>query len=459
MPRSSSTSRPEVRRRDRHKVYAVADFQDEGRGDSSPSPATTKESSKGSCSSRAATLSRGERERCASKAASTGGRVGVRVDDRNSLHEAPAAPISAAATAAANFGSVGPGAEPPVAVASHAFAHEEPQTETLESSRSKSREQEKDGAGPSFPGDERVAVLSSEEGVAIRGSVDKGGNTEPSRRYHSGKGDIAGSRPGSTNTNNEEEAETLPDSFNLSDEYGLEGASTGRNHHDDEDDYDDKVEEPVFFGLDVESTSSGNREKRGRGQRRPAAGRYSRTRRDDDDSSSEYEPRQEKCAGGMYASASGSDGWPSSSQERQLHHGKTSQPQLWFGRRTRQNSRRPLLTAPKRNSRVVPVEAAGERRVGESEGTRRHRRGRSRNGAQYRSPPPRRHLHEGAEDDNHRRRYRRGVSGRRSRDSSRLAQTETESTTGETNNRFEAEVARLRRENEALKLQQEQSTR
>ena len=461
MPRSSSTSRSEVRRRDRHKVYAVADCQHEGRDGAFPAPTAIEEGLKGDCSSRAARLSRGE-ERCDPRAAAIGGGGGTRVDNRNSSHGESAAPAGpAGVVAATNLGSVGPGAEPPVAVASHAFAHEEPQTEAFESNqanRSKSREQDKDGAEPSFPGDERMGVSSSEEGIDIRGRVGRGDTTEHNRGYHSGKEDVAGSRPGSTNTN-EEEAETLPDSFNLSDEYGLEGASTGRNLRDDEDGYDDNAEEPAFFGLGVEPTSSGNREKRDRGQGRPAAGRYSRIRRDDGDSSSEYEPRQEKRGGRVYASASDSDGWPSSSQERQgYHEGTSPPPQLWLGRRTRHNSRRPLLTAPKRSSRIVPVEAPGERQAGEGEGTRRHRRGGSRNGAQYRSPPPRRRPR-GVEDDDHSRRSHRGASGRRSAHSRRLAQSETEFMAEEGNRGFEAEVARLRRENEALKQQQERPTR
>lgn len=456
MPRTSSTSRSDARRQDRHKVYAVAGFQDEDRGAYYPSPAIKKEGLKGNCSSRAATIARGEGECCDSRAASTGGRVGVRLDDRNSSHEAP---VASAAAAAANPGSVGPGAEPPVAVASHAFSHEDPHTEALPSNSSESGQPENAGDGPSFPDDERVAVLSSEENVSTGRSVDRGCTTETNRRCHGGKEDTAGSRPGSTNTNNEEEAETLPDSFNLSDEYGLEGASTGRNRDDDDEDYSNKVGEQAFFGFDVESTSSGNRDKRGRGHGRPAAGRHSRTRRDDDDYSSGYETRQGKRVEGVYPSASDSDDWPSSSRERQTDREQTSpQPQLWFGRRTRQDSRRPLLTATKRNSRIVPIEAAGERGVGEIEGTRRHHRGRSRNGAQYRSPPPRRHPRV-AEGDHHLRRGRRGFSGPRSRHSKRLAQTETESVSGEANYAFESEVARLRRENEALKQQRERATR
>lgn len=463
MPRSSSTARLEVRRRDRHKVYAATDLQKEGRSesDTSPPPAALKECSEGNCSTRVTALSRAEREHCDSKAVSNGGLVGRRVDIRNSYHEAPVG-AAAAAAAVEKFGIVGPGAEPPVAVASHAFAHEEPHKETVPSNRCwKSREHEKEGAGPSFPGDEGMDVPSNKDDVRIPGSVDRGGTSEPSRRCHHGKEDTAGSRPESSNTNNEEEAETLQDSFNLSDEYGLEGASTGRNHQEDDDDCDEeKVEKPVFFGLDVESTSSGNREKRGQGQGRPAGGRYLRTRRNDDESSSEYEPRQhDDGSRGVYASASDSDCWPSSSRERQTNKGRTSsQQQPWFGRRARQNSRRPLLTAMKRNSRIVPLEDVGERRAGESEGTRRHRRSSSRNSAQHRSPTPRQHAR-GPGDDNHRRRSRRGVSGHRNRGSRRRAQTETESMSGGPNYRFEAEMARLRRENEALKQQRERSTR
>lgn len=459
MSRCSSTSRSEVRRRDRHKVYAAADLQARGRtgSDASPSSAAKKEGSKGSCSSRAAAPSRGEGERFASTAVSTDGSIGERVDDRNGPHEAPA--VATAAAAAANLGSVGPGAEPPVAVASHAFAHEELQTRASHRLETVAQERERASTEASFPVDEGVRVLSSEDDVGTGRSVDRGGNTESSRRCRIGKEDTAGSRPESTNTNtnNEEEAETLPDSFNLSDEYGLEGASTGRYQHDDDDDDngDAKCKEPVFFGLDVESTSSGNRGKRNRGRGRPADGRYSRTRRGDDDSSSEYEPRQAKGNGRMYISASDSDSWLSSSREGQANHRQASpQQQLWFRRRARRSSRRPSLTATKRNSRIVPSEDAGERRAGRSEGTRRHRGGHTRNSLQYRSPPPRRHP-QGTEVETHPRR----MSVQKHLDSKRLAQSETESVSAGATNRFEEEMARLRRENKSLRQRRERITR
>lgn len=437
MPQRLSTSRSGVCRRDRHKVYAAAEPHQEGEIASDISPVKTS-------------INGGLLPSGSSRESSD--RVGVPVDDRNCSHPA--------AVSAGNIGTVGPGAEPPVAVASQAFAHKEPHEELLqEHPRGVKQGAESVPPSDSFPGGEGVGVLSPEGVVMSCETFDRVDDAQPRPRSHNEKADCAGSRPESVNTN-EGEADTLPDYFNLSDEYGPEGASTGRNQHDDDDDDVHQPGGPRFFGPPGDESSSSSTAKRRGRQNRPSSRRYSSNGRQDGGSSSGSGPRLEEDGGRVSASGSDhSEYWLSSSPGRRSKQRQPlPQQQKCFGRRTRQSSRRSLLTASKRNARIAPFKKSAALGSAENEGMRHYRPASSRSSTRYSSSPPWRHPR-GAEDNNPHRRRRRGVSGNRSRGSRRLTLTETETNFENLNDPLEEEMARLRRENEALRQQQERSIR
>ena len=475
MPQRSTAARAQVRRRDGHKVVATAGPRQPEEGEEDevvPAPSASTKSGMSSGTSARAVLSRDQSEGGDANALHSGDRVDVLVDDPKGSHATAAAGggggaggrggrggrgggrergggRGSAVVAGCNIGGVGPGAEPPVAVAAHAFAREEPHPEVFLSDHSPhmNHRTEETSLDSSLPGDHGLGAVSTEENSGTCGSYARSGVSEPGPRHrNSGKDDCAGSPLESTNTNNEEEAATLPDSFNLSDEYGPEGASTGRNHHDDDDFGDSHIRksgDSVVFGL-----SPGSSSRRTTRRDQPAVERYVRTRHSDDDSWSRCESRQEI---NQTASASASDNsdWASSPTEgRRRTHAKMPQPQrVLIGRRT------------KRISRIVPsVIDAGETSAVDSEGTRRRRRASRRNASRYRSPPSR-WQPRGAEENNHQSHRRRGVGRHQSRDRRRISLTETESMSGEANYRVEEEITRLRRENESLKQHRERQTR
>lgn len=437
MPQLSSTSRSEVRRRGRHKVYAAAEPHQENETGHHTSPLST--------SMNGGSLGNGF-------SCEISGCVGEQVDGRN---------CSLAAAATGNLGTVGPGAEPPVAVASHAFAHKEPHAEILhDHQHNTGQETRADPPCGSFPVGEEVGVLSPEGGVGTCENFDRDDGSGPRSRCHGEKANTAGSRPESVKTN-EGEADTLPDFFVLSDEYGPEGASTGRNQHDHDNDDVHELGGARFFGSPIDSSSSSNSSREQRGcQNRPPARRYSRNSRHEDGSLSGFAPRYEGDSGRASASASdNSDYWPSSSRgRRNKQRQPRPQQREYFGRRTRQSSRQPLLTALKRDARAASYKKLPAPGSAESEGTRRYRPASSRSSTRYTSSPLRRNPG-GTENKNPHRRRRREVSRHKSRGSRRLVQTETETVSENMNHPLEEEMARLRRENEALKQQQEQPTR
>lgn len=411
-------------RRDRHKVYAAADLQEEreGRGDIAPLAVSTADALLDSSGSSPIATSRSEQ---VGHVLCAGGSVGARADDRSKRH----------AETAGTLGSVGPGAEPPVAVASHAFAHEEPRTEG-EPDWSQGFNQGMEAASlrlNSLGGE----IISADAGGGVLESFDRCDQRDPSRKQHSGREDAASSRPESIKTNNEGEVDTLPDSFNLSDEYGPEGASTGRNHPDEEDDDDVQHSDgPRFLGLSVDTGISGKNQAVSRVEPKSSSRRYWKSNTDEDGGS------------GSVGVSDSSDCWPASSGRRK---------KAFFGQRNPQSSRRLPSNCMQNYSRIAPLEDFEQACDFESGEARRHRRA-SKNNAKHRSPPPRRHRR-AAEYNNHQRRRRRGDGRQKSRGTRRLELTETESLSGEVNHRVEAEMAELRRENEALRQQQKRTSR
>ncbi len=456
MPQRSSTSRSEVRRRDRHKVYAAADPRQGDEVDEGvPFPTASTQEGLPRSTSPGEAFSRNESERrCVSNLCSSGDRVGVRADGRKGCHAAAAAGGGAGGGEKTTLGGVGPGAEPPVAVASHAFAHQDRNSEILLSDHGTEGGTERARLGLPLLGDQGLGNDSpGEDGGTCRSLGGVGTSERSPRCRHSGKDESVDSRPGSTNTNNEEEAETLPDSFNLSDEFGPEGASTGRNHHDDEgygDRQRNKCGDSVFSGRSGGSGRSRREKRRGR----PAPERYLMTsQRDDDDDDDDDDSSSGRCESRREkkeltpASASDSSEWTSSSRERRRSQLEMPPPQrVLIGRHT------------KRSSRIAPCDMAGGRSSADSERTRRRLRASRMNGSRYRSPPSRWQSRGAEERRNPSRRRRRG-GRRRSRDSRRVVLTETGSISGEANYGVETEIARLRRENESLKQHSGRRTR
>lgn len=424
-------------RRDRHKVYAAAEFQEErqGRRDIAPLAVSTADALLDSGSSPIAT----SRSQQVGQVLCTGGSAGARADDRSRRH----------AEAAGTLGSVGPGAEPPVAVASHAFAHEEPRTEGAPD-WPQGFNQGKEGAPLSYNslGGE---VMSTDVGGGVFESFDRCGQRDPSQEQHSGKEDAASSRPESIKTNNEGEVDTLSDSFNLSDEYGPEGASTGRNHRDKEDDDDvTHSDGPRFLGLSIDTRISRRNQTISRVEHKSSSRCCWKSNTDDDGSTSGFQARGEEDGGiGSVSVSDSSDCWPASSGRRRKD---------FLGQRIPQSSRRLPSNSMQNYSRIAPLEDFEEACEFESGGARRHRRASSTNSAKHRSPPSRRHRR-ATEYINHQRRHRRVDGRQKSRGCRRLELTETESLSGEVNHRVEAEMAELRRENEALKQQQKRTSR
>lgn len=436
-------------RRDRHKVYA-ADLQqqEEENGDVVSSPTAFSQNGlpgRGSCD--------------APSPASEGGCLD---EDTNAWREGGCVAAGGAFEQSNGeptcLGAVGPGAEPPVAVAFRAFAHEEARTESVCDRSELAIEQ----------GAEEFPLGSSRfDRDAIRrqsGEEERDGACEAlrlhrdERKLFGGTQHVTGSRPASTRTSNEGEADTLPDSFHLSDEYGPDGASTGRNPHDDDDDdgYMNERCESLFVGTPTERRySRSSRQTKGDGIE-PSSRRRSTKNSDDDDSRSRFQGWEEENGGAMLGSVSdNSDRWSSSSERL---HRPQQQPQPHLSRRrARQNARRQPLSAMKENSRIAPSEELLSPTGFELEGGRRRRRTTCRGSVKHRSPPPR--SPRGKKDCSHHRRGRRGVGGHRDRGSRRRALVETESMCGQPKDELEEEVAKLRRENEELKRQQERTTR
>ena len=143
---------------------------------------------------------------------------------------------------------LGPGAEPPVAVVSHAFAHEKKESCRYKKIHGDVRAR----ACTLSVGEGSGGVFGKREKFIKSGRVHNAQRTSPSARRGKGR-DTCSSGPKSTS--NEEEVDTLSDTFNPSDESAPEGASTWRNHHDDPDDSD----EPHFFASPAKSRSGRSR--------------------------------------------------------------------------------------------------------------------------------------------------------------------------------------------------------
>lgn len=427
-------------RRDRHKVYAADLHQHEGEDrDSVFSPTVfSQDGLSGRGSHHAPHVTRkGDCSDQDAHALREGGYDGARPYDQFNDNGGEAT----------NIGSIGPGAEPPVAVAFRAFAHEEPRTDAICDRSESATEQDTEMIPLSVSCSDRDGMRSLS---AVEGDVTCGDE----EGLFGGKQDITNSRPASTRTSNEGEADTLPDSFHLSDEFGPEGASTGRNQHDDDEEDDGSMNgrcEPFFIGIPTDTSYSRRSEQSG--GTKPSSGRHSRESENDDESPSGLRRRQEDKGGAMYGSVSdNSDGWSSSSGRLHYQPRQLSQPQL-SRRRARRGSRRAPLSVIKRNSRIAPSEDLASPTNFEVKGGRRHRR----SSCKHRSPP--RRYPRGNEDSSYHRRGPRGVSGHRNREVRREALTETESMCGGPNDELEEEVTKLRRENEELKRQQERKTR
>lgn len=385
-----SASRSEVRRRGRHKVYHDHQLA------SHPSPpGSPRRQASAGVESRHC-------ERGAVKTDSCGSR-----EDRKTC-------------AAGIPSSVGPGAEPPVAVASHAFAHEKternPDRRSIDGCLEALSCSQSDGESGGGMADERATCTGG-------GAFDSLDRHSPDKN-HANDRDAHLSEPDSTN--NGEEAETLPESFNLSDECGPEGASTGRKHDDPGD-----LEEPRFFCPTVKIRGDG----RGTGRDQPA--RFVESSSNDDDSSIITEGEDEDVHGEETSGISERSDCLSLSPRR-----RTSRR---LGRRSRQPRR--SLTMMNRDARVVPSDDFVDLRTVEGEGERQHQHITSKESRYYRSPQRRRHSR-GAQKQ----RRRRRTTSNTHRDRN-LANAETPSFSGG----VEAEMARLRRENHVLKQQQERS--
>lgn len=395
-----STTRSNVRRRDRHKIYN----DDQLGAISKPPPADSP------CDAP-------RRESFYDNHDTTAGVCGSggNTEDRNSC-------------TAGTPGSIGPGAEPPVAVASHAFAHEE-RSETDDGHHS-SVKQRTGVLDYGHSRDDKVGAVSV-EGTASTTREGEGESLEcfPVKFRRRGREEEDSCCSQTASTNNEEEADTLPDSFSLSDECGPEGAPTGRNHHNDAD----RDGTRFFGGHKLSARKSRNGQHRTRYTRRgkPAA--------------SDYEEKEEEDE--VSGVSERSECWSSSSPRR-----PTSSSRL--ERRTHQCYSRSSLKM-KRNTRIAPSEEMfAEISAAESSGGRRKRRTNSKGSKWYRSPPPRVQPR-GAEGQARR---GRAVSVNRSGDI-RLALTGKQSVSVEEDHRYEVEMARLRRENQVLRQQKEHSAR
>lgn len=311
-------------------------------------------------------------------------------------------------------GSVGPGAEPPVAVACHAFAHERTDrrsgsqgsvvASSCDQQKSEGEELESDDVDAAFQaGFQGGLDDSNKHDDTIRGRQQRraGGNKDSSKVFCSGVESV----------DNGEETDTLPDSFNFSDECGPEGASTGR--------IDNADCEPSNFG----SASSAKHSRR---SRQPSGFASNSS---DSHSTSECEEEEEA----------------SFVSERSESASSLPRRKPRFGRRGARRPR-PLLSM-NRNRRIAPSEF--DRSAGESEGGRRRHTTSSR-GHRYRSPPSHR-SRGGVSEGGGRRRAGKG------RDRPALTESETGSVSGF--GQYEVETARLRQENEFLKQQQERRLR
>lgn len=330
-------------------------------------------------------------------------------------------------TAGLSSGALGPGAEPPVAVAARAFAHENTSTnrdilddqgvkEGMCSSQEPAEGEKHSNNGWDLNFDRRgecgveVADLTDHT-LPFAGDVSIYATTAV-------KPAIIERHADSQSTNNEEEAETLQDSFNLSDEVGPEGASTGRGG----DPFPRFFEthptcvnnsKSVYSSSDSSSDSSSEasknpseRDYRQRGNERHFEERFS----------SRSPPRRQRLVG-------------------RGHHGSVSGQRRLF-----------LLNG---NTRVSPSEFDDKTIVESEDGRRRHA---GRNRSRRHKSPPRRD-----------RSAKKGGSGRQQRAKKRRSRPLlTDSQTGcdvreGADECFDSEMARLRRENNAIKQQQDYS--
>lgn len=339
-------------------------------------------------------------------------------------------------------GSLGPGAEPPVAIASRAFAHEERTTRATSTSLNVSDSQgtvealgcDSLGRATGSRGDGEVAAVdvdcSRVEGLCARNM----GLDEHAMLHSRARDRTDFSTP--ERENQSEEDETLPDSFNLSDEAGPEGAPTGRGGGGD-----DRNEHRFIARMNKRDSGTGG----GVGYSSDSSGGRCST-----ESDTMYGRRNQQNAGRRHDDIT-SDGL-SSSPSRRSHSNSRQQQQRW-GRISR---RRPFVETRKhKTSRIAPLEIDKDP-VAESEGGRR-RHGQIK-GGRYESPP--RRASSTCNLDHH---SGRSISRQRQRQRrrERAVSTEVESIAGDALelDRFEREVARLRRENSVLKRQQHKSSR
>lgn len=342
-------------------------------------------------------------------------------------------------------GAVGPGAEPPVAVASLAFAHENFTHEKHDRRRFAER------------GGEGLSDQCSDDGGAEGPDPSKGKTCESrGRQDRDGEAPCKNSSASCSpreSTNNENEADTLPDTFRLSDEYGLEGASTGRRHHFDL--CDDKLHS-------LRPRIEERRPMRGESSQRAA--RYEISSKDDDDCNEESTSTVSNCGvGDTWGEEDGDDGGSDGSRRSCFLSSPSPQrrrtPPPRFGRR-RRPSRRKTLTI-RRNIRTVPMEElpshATAQNIERSRGyQRRGGSGKDQGSRRQRSPPRQRYRisredkgGRGREQDNIKHRRRGGV----------LIRARAGSILASPNDTFEDEIERLRRENQALKQLRSDSRR
>lgn len=338
--------------------------------------------------------------------------------------------------------NLGPGAEPPVAIASRAFAHEGKIAEVTSTFRSISNNkiavEAPDGDNLGWLGETSgdggaltvgVDCANVEETCARNMSLDKHPTLYSRSRD---RADFSVPEIGSKS----EEDETLPDSFNLSDEAGPEGASTGRGGG-----ADDRKERKFIAGMKKRNGGA----RGGMGYSSDGSGSRCST-----ESDTVYDQGNRQNSGrGHYDNTS--DGL-SFSPPRRNHNTSRQQQQPW-GRISR---RRPFVESRKnRTNRIAPSEIAVD--LGAEREGRRQRRGQMKGRA---DESPSGKASSAFKSNGH---SRRSISWQRQRRRrpERVVLTEVESIAGDALelDRFEREMVRLRRENNILKRQQRTPSR